>query len=549
MKLKKECPKCHKAAILKGEVKVGTSILKALQCGHLFSEKLIYDSVEELPTITVSDTAIRTLDETVELARFDDDGNVLNYAPYDESFNSLDLTKRAYPFQVDGVKFAESTNLNCLIADEMGLGKTVQALLAMKRNRKRTLICVKGSITFQWAQQAKVWFDRHPLSVMPIINRDTILPGFDVYIISIDFMSRKGVLDKLKLLGIEMIVVDECQNFKDSNSKRTKALIQLIEDNRIVHKIFLSGTPIKNKASEYFTILNLLAPERFTNYASFCRYWLVPNDKGVYTRLDPIMVEQFHQLTSKWILRREVKDVQKNLPKLTRDIQWVEIDDPVIKNAYNNELDMFNNFLRTATRIDSTTLLGWLAKMRAITGQAKIPWALEYAEQFMEQSEHPLLIGIHHHAVRDVLFVKLQQLGFNPSKFSGEDNQFAKERIKQNFINGNNRVMVMNMIAGGTGTDGLQKVCHNAVVLERQWSSADEQQFEKRLDRDGQTYPCDIVYPIAVRTIDEWFHNLVEEKRKIIRETMGDSEAMEFDPTSDSELIMNLAEMTVSHRL
>lgn len=557
MILKEQCEKKNCTGILKSTVTIGSQTMKVFECGHFALAVAALPDAKNPPSIEDSRTApevapdVSTYDIRVsetELSRFDDDGNVLHFTSIDRSFESLDSSMTAYPFQQDGVYFAEQTELNCLIADEMGLGKTVQALISLKRNKKRTLICVKGSIMFQWAAQYKRWVNNHPLGIMPVVNRECIIAGFDVYIISIDFLSRKGVLEKLLALGIELLIVDECQNFKDALSKRTVALIKLIQSSKIKHKLFLSGTPIKNRANEYFTILNLLAPKTFQSYSNFCRHWLIPNEKGIYTRLDPMMIEQFRETTSQWIIRREVKDVQKNLPALTHDYQMIEIEDPLMKKSYNTELDLFQNFMRQHEdeRINSTVMLGWLAKMRAITGQAKIPYALEYTEQFFEQKESALVLGIHHHAVRDILFTMFKMKGYDPLKFSGEDNSFQKEKIKQAFIRGENRLMIMNIVAGGTGTDGLQHVCHDFVVLERQWSSADEEQFEKRFVRDGQKYPCNAVYPIALGTIDQWFHDLVETKRQIVGETLGDKG---FDLMSDESLLKELTNKTLANRL
>ena len=35
-----------------------------------------------------------------------------------------------------------------------------------------------------------------------------------------------------------------------------------------------SGTPWKNRGSEFFTILNMLAPTKFNSYKSFCDNWV-----------------------------------------------------------------------------------------------------------------------------------------------------------------------------------------------------------------------------------------------------------------------------------
>jgi SNF2 family DNA or RNA helicase len=271
----------------------------------------------------------------------------------------------------------------------------------------------------------------------------------------------------------------------------------------------------------------------------------VPNEKGVYTRIDPYRIDKFHEFTSQYIIRREKHEVLRNLPALTRDYQYMEIEDEEIKKIYNSELDLFSNFLNGADKIQQTQLLGWLAKLRAITGQAKVPWAIEYTEQFLDETEDSLALGIHHRSVRDTLFYAFTNRKFNPLKLSGEDDMWQKDRVQEAFNEGRNRLLIINAIAGGVGLN-LQKRCANAVVLERMWNSADEEQFEARFHRDGQQKPVQVVYPIASGTIDEWFHDMVCEKRRIVGNTMGDSG---FNLEDDEASLMELAEKTIANKL
>lgn len=559
--LKLHCKRCDKPMRLKSEAPFGKKYIRVYTCGHSeFTERSVGDfSQADLDLINNS------VNDPFELDRFNDDGggNFEFVKPFiHESFWALDTCEpffcnecqelharhHAYEYQRIGVEFSEKSDHNCLIADGMGLGKTIQALLAVRRDPDLTptIFVVKGSTQLQWCHQYMKWLDDTPLGVMPIMSRETIIPGFKAYVVSLDFIARKGVMERLTKLNAKLIVVDECQNIKNSSSDRTKAIIDWITKCDVPHKIFLSGTPIKNRASEYFTVLNLIDPVRFYSFTAFCKYWLIPNEKGIYTRIDPHMVDSFHELTKAYIIRREKRDVLKNLPKLLpRDFQYMTIEDPRIKNAYNNELDLFSNFQRTAGRINSTVLLGWLAKMRAITGQAKVPWAIEYTTEFMNNTEDSLLLGIQHQSVRDTLYLTFKTKGYDPLKFSGEDNIYAKECAKNAFMEKRNRLMIMNMIAGGVGVDGLQKACSNAVVLERQWNAADEEQFESRLDRDGQTIPCQFVYPIAKGTIDEWFHDGVEVKRRICAETMNDA----IPVTEDEDFLNDLVNKTLENRL
>lgn len=453
---------------------------------------------------------------------------------------SLDGAKQAYKFQIAGIKFLYDTNVNGLIADAMGLGKTIQALLTLRNkytDLTPCLIVVKSATTFQWLREFKEWCDNSDLGIFPIIGTTGIIPpGFKSYVISMDTLGRNGTWKKLLPLGIKLVIADECHSFKDPSSQRTKALINLIQNGRIQHKILLSGTPIKNRANEYFTALNLLSPAQFPSMKKFKSNWLDWDGK----RLNQYRVEQFRDTIAQYVLRREKHEVLQNLPSFTRNFQFVSIDDPLIKNSYNRELDLFSNALNSQAGLDRFSILGWLATLRRIMGLAKVPMCVEYIEEFLENTDDKIAIGIQHKGVRDTLYAMLQK--WNPLKLSGEDSAWGKDQIVQRFSSDKHRVLVINELAGGIGLN-LQ-MCANTLILERQWNSADEEQFESRFHRNGQTRPVIADYLIAHGTIDEWFHNMVEMKRKIFGETI---QGWEF--TSDAGMIRDLADKTVRNKL
>lgn len=536
MKLTHNCPKCSKPAQIQAEFPVGNLINYVYTCGHIELRSKLPECLQEA-----------NLRETTQV-----ETKLEVFKPLDSSihpsFYSVDRSMHAYDFQVSGIKFAEDSKLNCLIADAMGLGKTVQALITLKRNSKiayPALIIVKGATLFQWAKEHAEWVSKDFTSCMPITSRTHIIKGFEYYILSMDMLSKKDVIEKLLTLGIKTIVIDECQNFKDPNAQRTKGLISLITLGNIQFKLALSGTPIKNRVSEYFTILNILAPTYFYDFSAFKNRWLIQNEKGIATKLNPLKADQFKELISHFVIRRERHDVLTNLPPLTRDYQIIEIDDKNIKDSYNRTVDLFKNFLNdTKTGINSTELLGWLAKLRSITGQAKCKNALEWTKDFLESTDESLAIGIHHTSVRDTLYIILDQLGLNPLKLSGEDDMYRKNDVVRRFTRGDARVLVINTIAGGVGLN-LQS-CAQALVLERQWNSADEEQFEARFHRDGQQKAVTITYMIAKGTIDEFFHEMVQQKRKILVETgIGEN----FDLGSDMASLLEFSSMVASHKI
>jgi SNF2 family DNA or RNA helicase len=67
--------------------------------------------------------------------------------------------------------------------------------------------------------------------------------------------------------NIKFIIVDECQRIKNHLSGRAKAFQKVAKD--IEHILPMSGTPIKNNAAEYFTVLNAVRPQLFPHYQRF----------------------------------------------------------------------------------------------------------------------------------------------------------------------------------------------------------------------------------------------------------------------------------------
>lgn len=520
----------------------------------------------------------------------------------------------AYEYQKIGYEFARESGFNCAITDAMGLGKTIQAEICLKNHKDElipSLIVVKSATIGNWAREIHKWYSKDNNSVFPIIGKQLFIPvGFDQYVISMD--SLKTNYEALRkfhdnVQPFKSVVVDECHSFKDDGSQRTKSLIKFLagdektksstkvvkDDSRdfkkdshflegtvkyesvtkfsfeqtlkpITHRLFLSGTPIKNKADEYFVTLNLLRPKEFYSRKSFRQNWLVQNDKGKWSHLNPRWSEEFYKKTGKFIIRREKTQVLKNLPAFRRDFTFITIDDPEVMNSYNKQLGIAENMMR-AKAMTTIEILGWMARMRQLTGIAKVGQAIDFTKEFFENSKmeksfdpnYPdkLAIGIHHKAVKDLLKDNFDRrdnesvdkddedfFKFNAITLSGEDSSWQKDRKVQDFNKPENKLLIVNELAGGVGLN-LQS-CANTLVLERQWNAADEEQFESRFHRNGQTYPVNATYIVAEGTIDEFFMEMVEDKRKIFGNTIT---SWEF--TSDMESMKSLMQRAIDNPL
>lgn len=519
MRLLKECPQCGKALVQVDHWSLQTPI------------PVIFDAED---FINQQD---RTKTESLLFYRcghFSIEEPKQSFFDRTISLSSINGKKHAYEYQIDGIDFIDKTGFNGIIADEMGLGKTIQASLLMKVSKRFfncPLIIVKGSTTWQFMKEHKEWADSLPLGIFLIQgSKSFIPPGFSAYIISMDTFSRMvhvnernevSIYSQLADLGVDIVYVDECQSFKNPESKRARALVGFVKKLDIKYKVFMSGTPIKNRAEEYFTVLNLLDPANFPSLARFQRNWLEPDEQGKHSRVKKYRLEEFHDLISKYVIRRRKRDVQKWLPPFRRTFEFITIEDESIKATYNKQLAKLQNLADSKANLSYFDIQENLMTLRRLTGIAKVDWAYDEVMDFLESTEDDkIAIGIHHEVVRDTLYQKLNDAGIGVIKISGEDNDEKKYSKVQLFQQPKYRVLIINMIAGGVGIDGLQKVCNNVLCLERQWNSVDEEQFEARFDRDGQKFPVAARYPLIQGSIDEYFSALVEKKRNIFGETV-----------------------------
>jgi SNF2 family DNA or RNA helicase len=449
------------------------------------------------------------------------------------------LGHKPYPFQVKSVQFLENSGGRALIAHEMGLGKTVIDNIYRKFHPE-TLPCLvvcKAGLTLQWFKSIYNWTYEEATGrgdVAQIIGqRETIFPGFKYYIISFDLL-RNIDPERLKRLGIKSLTIDECQHIKNPASQRTQEVRKLIKLFDIQYITALSGTPFKNRGSEYFTILNMLHPERFPSIQAFMNtyvdyYWNGHTNKEAGIRNLP----KFREKTSDFVLRYERAEVMPDLPTVSRNMQYVELQKEYEK-AYDKATDDFIKTMqdselegRGMTMSESAHFLAELAKLRRITGMSKVPDCVDYVSDFLESTDRKICIFLHHKSVAKLLTDQLNDYcrarGLEkPLVLSADLNGEERNKVQDKFNDeAKFRILIASTLASGEGLN-LQKMCSDCIVLERQWNPANEEQAESRFVRIGQTADkVSATYLLAGNTIDEWLTEIIEFKRAAFIKTMN----------------------------
>jgi len=499
--VRKMCPTCGKVAVEKSKISFGNHKIVTLECGHTIANEVLSSQID---IVTI--------------------------------LNGCSLM----PYQVEAVKFLENADAKALLADEQGLGKTIEALALIKLHKDELLPCIivcPTTVKLQWHHEilAKCGTAGFLTQVISS-NKEMAAPGFDIYITTYDMIKNEKCFDLVKD-KIKFIIIDECQRIKNHLSQRAKAIQKVAKD--LDHILPMSGTPIKNNAGEYFTVLNLVRPQAFPHYTHF-----VANECDSYNNgwgfkvgglKDP---EAFHEKTKEFILRRTKEQVLPDLPQLSRKFFHVELDRKLNKayDAAMKELDdlMYSDEEMTGLA-RASNMLAIYNKMRQITGISKVEQCIDWTTEFLMSCDRKLVIFVHHHAVANKLEVELNQWltdgGFAPClNLTAQLGADERQNMAETFhYDDKRRVMIASTLATGEGLN-LQ-FCSDAIMLERQWNPANEEQAEGRFHRFGQLNPVSVTYMLASETIDDYFTELVEQKRSLVAATM-DNKDVAWDTSS-----------------
>ena len=462
---------------------------------------------------------------------------------------------RLLPFQVIGAKFAESAlsmQKGAGIFDDMGLGKTVQALAVIKYHKEYTptLYVVKSAIKFQWFKQIVRWLGPEYLAQVIATGKDYVFPGLKSYIIAYDLL-RRFPREKIQALGIKLVILDECQQIKNPDSTRTQEVRKLLADPS-VKVIPLSGTPWKNRGSEYFPVLNMLSPIKFHSYQYYLDTWVEYYWDGDKKKMGGInRPDKFREHVADIIIRREYNEVMDEFPDINRMKLNVQLDD-LSQSTYDDEVSDFVKWYNDAVisgeedSLDGLQILAKLSRMRHITGLAKIPATIGMVEEFIEDTDRKLVIFVHHKDVGHLIFNELFEK-YNKDipimKLTAEFSDAERFEIQEKFNKLPRAIMVASTLASGEGID-LQ-TCADAIIHERQWNPQNEDQaFPGRFRRIGQLASVlNGTYVEAEETVDEFLDGLVEGKRQRFHAVMNKGEAPVWD---ESDIGKELAKLIVS---
>ena len=448
-------------------------------------------------------------------------------------------------FQKEGLDFLLKSSGNALLADEMGLGKTVQTLSYVATEKQTFPVLVVAPLVTlnNWEREISKFLKKKsrngriveadsPSVAIIRTGKSKELPAADIYVINYELLFKR--CDDLSRVGVKTIVCDEVHNLRSKTTQKYKAIKKLAALDSVKYRIGLSGTPIYNRGSEIWPIIDILRPGLLGSFKEFCEYFCYVNEKGKAIVLENKRASLRNELQKHVMLRRKKSDVLKELKDKVRYKEVIASDTEYYLDELNKIWEKLEEERRDAeTEFSrSASCQRAIQNERQIAGIAKLPHVINFVKNIME-IEESVVVFCHHKVIHRLLHKSLAE--FSPVSIIGGQTDSVRQDQINKFQKGESKLMIAGLRAGNVGIN-LTRAKY-VIFAELDWSPAIHRQAEDRLHRIGQKNTVFAYYLIGNGTLDDHVANILVDKSYEIDEIMDES-AEDYENQNKAGLIL-----------
>ena len=452
------------------------------------------------------------------------------------------------PYQKRGLAWMSdlcSLGLGGVLADDMGLGKTIQ-LLALHAHRQdhehgsATLVVCPTSLLNNWAREATKFLPETTVHALHGPNRSLDGVGEGDIVLTTYGVVRSDT-KTLASRTWDLVVADEAQHIKNPRSRSAKALREIPGGARIA----LTGTPVENRLSELWAIIDWAVPGLLGPLQRFKREIATPIERDN----DKRATRELSQLVKPFMLRRRKTDpgIAPELPpKLERDVivpltpEQVTLYKATVEHSLI-EVGQAEGIARRGLVLKLLTGLKQIANHPAqFLGEpgplAERSGKLEALDQLLEstrQAGEATLVFTQYVKMGELVVDHLGDRGHSIDMLHGGQSVKQRQKLVDRFQAGELDVLVLSLKAGGTGLN--LTAATNVVHYDRWWNPAVEDQATDRAYRIGQKQTVTVHRIITEGTIEDRVAELLRNKRQLADRVVGGGEGW-IGELSDDEL-------------
>jgi len=439
--------------------------------------------------------------------------------------------------------FLRNHGIGACLADDMGLGKTVQSICLMLYERenkltdKPTLIICPTSVVGNWEKEIEKFAPNlkaaihHGNSRWGYENFSEEIHKNEVVITTYALIVRdKDLFQKEEWAGI---ILDEAQNIKNSASKQT----QYIKTLKAEYKVALTGTPVENRLSDLWSIMDFLNKGYLYKWSTFRSEFAIPIERDG----DPKKSNKLKKIIAPFVLRRlkTDKNIIKDLPEKIETKEYASLTkeqatlyQAVVKDCLN-KIDDSEGIRRRGLIISSLTKfkqicnhpVQFLKDNGDIEGRSgKLERLLEMLEVVVEEGDRSLVFT-QFAEMGHILESEIEKkLGVRTLFLHGGTSRKKREELIDIFQGEGNEPMVfiLSLKAGGLGLN-LTKANH-VFHFDRWWNPAVENQATDRAFRIGQLKNVHVHKFICMGTLEEKIDEMLERKQALAQSVVSTNE-------------------------
>jgi SNF2 family DNA or RNA helicase len=348
----------------------------------------------------------------------------------------------------------------------------------------------------------------------------------DVVVTSYDIATRD--IDVLVEVQWDRLLMDEAQDVKNPQTKRARALRTLPARRRVA----MTGTPIENRLSELWAIMDILNPGLLGSREWFNRIFAQPIEAG----RDEAALERLRAVVQPFILRRakDEPEVELDLPPITVEKDYCKL---TIEQASLYQATVDRWFPRIESHEDRFgrrgAVLAMLGQLKQVCNHPEMvlheggPIAgrsgkLERLVELLQlvPDGDKALVFTQYTSFAGLVEHLAERLGRRVDFFHGSLNATQREELLTAFASPDGpAVLVVSLRAGGRGLN--LPAANHVFHFDRWWNPAVEQQATDRAHRLGQEKPVWVHSLITTGTLEERIDLLLESKRELVEKVMA----------------------------
>jgi hypothetical protein len=457
------------------------------------------------------------------------------------------LTAVLRPYQRRGLAWLAGmcdAGLGGCLADDMGLGKTIQviALHLHRRDIKGgpTLVVCPASLLGTWEHEVRRFAPEVPVRRYHGGGRHLEdLAVDEIVLVTYGVVLRDSA--RLAEVGWGLVVADEAQHAKNPLSRTARELRAVPAPARIA----LTGTPVENRLSELWAILDWTTPGLLGHLEAFTRRVAVPVERY----RDPDATTRFAALIRPFLLRRKKTDpgIAPELPRKTETDLFVPLTAEQV-TLYEAMVRETMAAIETSEGIERAGLVfklltalkqicnhpaQYLKQPGPLDGRSGKLAAFDELTDVILASGESMLVFTQYTQMATLLQQHLDARGIGSLFLHGKVPVPRREEMVARFQAGDVPVFLLSLKAGGTGLT-LTRATH-VLHYDRWWNPAVEDQATDRAYRIGQDRPVQVHRLIAEGTLEDRIAALLEKKRELADAVIGSGEGW-IAELSDAEL-------------